>query len=717
MTNIKALTYKGLKILIWPIIILIGVFAVTAIAIKYDESINSLWIITAAICVYLIFYRFYSAFIAAKILAFDSKLQTPAYKFKDGRDYEPTNKWVLFGHHFAAIAGPGPLIGPTLAAQFGYLPGVLWILIGSVIGGCVQDMVILFYSVRHNGKSLSSMAKDELGKIGGIAAIVGTLMIMVILIAVLGLVVVNAMKHSAWATSTVFATIPIAIIIGIYMRYIRPGAVLEASLIGITLLLSAVIGGEYIQKSELLNHFFNYDAKTLAWIVIAYGFTATILPIWLLLAPRDYLSSFLKLGTIILLAAAIIILHPELKMPPLTKFIDGTGPIFAGKIFPFVFITIACGAISGFHSLIASGTTPKLIENEKDIRFIGYGAMTLESLVAIMALIAASIMEPGVFFAINSPISAVGKEATEIVAKINSWGFAVTVEQMEILAKQVGEETLFNRTGGAPSLAVGMASVFANLFGNSLLAVWYHFVIMFEAVFILTTLDAGTRVCRFMIQDILGNFSKTIGDTSHYPSIVITSFIAVASWGYFLYAGVIDPNGGVNMLWPLFGMSNQILAAIALSIATVMICKSGKIKYCWITLIPLIWLTTSTLTAAWQKLTSDNIRIGILSNINHLKSGIQTDLTSQLIFNQYVVATLTAFFASILIIVILDTTQTILKQETMLKKLKYLYWKLNGDLEYQKYLQSNHHDHKPLNKKDFFLKKEQEKWGKINRCC
>jgi carbon starvation protein len=658
------------QVMTWLTISLLGTSAFAFIAFFRGETINSLWIITAAICTYLIGYRFYSAWVAAKVLTIDETRKTPAITLRDGRDYEPTNKWVVFGHHFAAIAGPGPLIGPTLAAQFGYLPSMLWILIGSVIGGCVQDLVILFFSVRHNGKSLCQMAKDELGKFGSAAAVIGIMIIMIILISVLGLVVVNAMKHSPWATSTVFFTIPIALFIGIYMRFLRPGAVLEASILGFLLLIFAVFAGQWIQENEFLKQFFNYDGKTLAFWVMAYGFIAAVLPVWMLLAPRDYLSTFLKLGTITLLALAIIILHPEIKMPALTQFVDGNGPIFAGKIFPFVFITIACGAISGFHALIASGTTPKLISSEKDIRMIGYGSMVLESFVAIMALIAACIMEPGIFFAINSPAGIVGKTAIEAVQTINGWGFSLSVEQMEDLAKNVGEETLFNRTGGAPSLAIGMATIFSKTFGQSMLSIWYHFVIMFEAVFILTTLDAGTRVCRFMLQDVIGNFSKKWGQNSWYPSIFLTSFIVVAAWGYFLYNGVIDPNGGVNILWPLFGIANQILAAIALCIATTMIIKSNKSRYFWVTALPLVWLSIVTLSASWQKLFSDNIRIGLLAGArdlqdkftNHLLPPEKMVIAEKLIFNQYVVASLTAFFATLLMVVIFDMIRITVKR-------------------------------------------------------
>ena len=519
------------------------------------------------------------------------------------------------------------------------------------------------------------MARDEIGVVGGAAALIGTFLIMMILIAVLGLVVVNAMKHSPWATSTVASTIPIAMLIGFYMRNIRPGKVLEASLLGVILLLAAVVFGGWIDHQTSLRVLFDHDGLPLAYSVIVYGFAAAILPVWMLLAPRDYLSTYMKLGTVILLAIAMLILQPTIKMPALTQFIDGTGPIFGGKLFPFVFITIACGAISGFHALIASGTTPKLLENERDIHMIGYGAMLLESFVAIMAMIAATVLEPGVFFAINSPAGVVGKEAVDAIAKINSWGFAVTVEQMNQLAKDMGESSLFARTGGAPSLAVGMASIFGSAFssvlgstyGKSMLALWYHFAIMFEAIFILTTLDAGTRVGRFMLQDMLGNIWPKMAQTSWWPSVLITSALVVAGWGYFLYIGVIDPNGGVNILWPLFGIANQMLAAIALCVATGILVKSGKLKFAWITALPLVWLVIMTSTAAWQKIFSDDIRIGFFAAARDMSSKLAAGLlppekaavAPQLIFNQHLDAYLTLFFVLVLWVVIFDMLRMI----------------------------------------------------------
>ena len=657
--------------LIWIFLSVLGAFAFSIIALSRDESINALWFITAAVCIYLVAYRFYGAWIAAKVLVLDEFKETPAVKNNNGRDFIPTNKWVVFGTHFAAIAGPGPLVGPTLAAQFGYLPGTIWILVGAVLGGAVQDMTILFFSVRRNGKTLGQMAKEELGQLAGTASLIATFVIMIILISVLGLVVVNAMKHSPWATSTVAATIPIAMFIGFYMRFIRPGRVLEATAIGVTLLLFAVyIGGE-IDKSETLRVYFDHGGLFLAWSIILYGFAAAVLPVWMLLAPRDYLSTFVKLGTIIFLAIAIAILQPDIKMPAITNFADGSGPIFGGSLFPFVFITIACGAISGFHALISSGTTPKLIDNEKYIPMIGYGGMLLESFVAIMAMVAACVLEPGVFFAINSPVGIVGSDPSVVIQTINSWGYPVTQNQMEQLAKDVGETTLFARTGGAPSLAVGMASIFANAFGKNLLAMWYHFAIMFEAVFILTTLDAGTRVGRFMLQDILGNIHPKFGRTSWLPSTILTSAIVVACWGYFLYIGVIDPNGGVNILWPLFGIANQILAAIALSVGTAILIRTGRVKFAWITGIPLSWLAIITSTAAFQKIFSDDVRVGFLSAANSMTEKVSAGIVSeekisimnQLIFNLRFDAVITAILTIVLWLVIFDVLKLFLNKK------------------------------------------------------
>jgi carbon starvation protein len=644
------------------VLAVIAAFAVGGIALQRDEPINALWIVTAAVCIYLLGYRFYAAWITAKVLSADATRATPAERLNNGRDFVPTHRWVVFGHHFAAIAGPGPLVGPTLAAQFGYLPGTLWILVGSVLGGCVQDMIILFLSIRRDGRSLGQMARDELGALGGFAALIGTLMIMVILIAVLGLVVVNAMKGSPWATSTVTATIPIAIFIGFYLRRLRPGRVLEGSILGVALLVLSVWAGGLVDQSEGLRGLFNHPGPPLALAVIVYGWCAAILPVWMLLAPRDYLSTFLKLGVVALLAVAIVIMHPVLKMPAMTQFIDGTGPLFSGKVFPFVFITIACGAISGFHALVSSGTTPKLITNETDVRLVGYGSMALESFVGIMAMIAATLLDPGVYFAINTGSGIVGAAAADAVTTISSWGFPVTVDQMQALAREMGESSLFARTGGAPSLAVGMASIFGTSFGRGLMSVWYHFAIMFEAVFILTTVDAGTRVGRFMVQDLLGQVWKPMAKTSSYPSILISSSLIVAAWGYFLYIGVIDPNGGINILWPLFGISNQMLAGIALSVATGIIVKRGKIRYALVTLLPLAWLAVVTTVAAVQKIFSTDPKLGFFAGANDLALKLaagtlppdRAAVAPTLIFNQNLDGWLTVFFTVVLWFVICD---------------------------------------------------------------
>ncbi|MDY6983053.1 MAG: carbon starvation CstA family protein [Pseudomonadota bacterium] len=664
MSAVSSTARNPVSLIGWAAVALLGAGALGGIALNRGESVNSLWLIVAAICVYALGYRFYSAFIAARVLMLDASRATPAETKSDGRDYIPTNRWIVFGHHFAAIAGPGPLVGPTLAAQFGYLPGTLWILIGAVLGGCVQDFVILFCSIRRDGRSLGQIARDELGPIGGAVAMIGVMAIMIILIAVLGLVVVNAMRFSPWATSTVAATIPIAMLIGLYMRNLRPGRVLEGSLLGFALLIFAVFAGGWIDDSSI-REWFNYDGAPLALMVIGYGFAAAVLPVWLLLAPRDYLSTFMKIGTIIALALAIVVIRPEIQMPAITPFIDGSGPVFGGKLFPFVFITIACGAISGFHALISSGTTPKLIANEGDARFIGYGAMAMESFVAIMALIAATVLEPGIYFAINSPGGFVGTDPATAVATISSWGFPVTVEQMNNLAAAMGESTLFARTGGAPSLAVGMASIFSSAFGNTLLDVWYHFAIMFEALFILTTVDAGTRVARFMLQDMLGNIVPAIGRTSWYPSVLICSAIVVAGWGYFLYMGVIDPLGGINSLWPLFGIANQMLAAIALCVATTILVKSGRARYVWVTAGPLVWLVIVTTAAAWAKLFDPDLRVGFLSHANDLAQkladgtlqGTAAAQAPQLIFNDRLDAALTAFFLVTTWVLVIETAR------------------------------------------------------------
>ena len=605
--------------LIGVLLAVVGGFAVGGIALHRAEPINSLWLVTASVCIYILGYRFYAKWIETRVFVADYARATPAERLNNGRDFLPTHRWVVFGHHFAAIAGAGPLVGPTLAMQFGYLPGTLWIIVGAVLGGCVQDMIILFMSTRRDGRSLGQMARDELGAVGGTAAVLGTLMIVIIIIAVLGLVIVNAMKHSPWATSTVFATLPIAVLIGFYVRYWRPGQIMEGSIIGLVLILGAVVAGGWIDHSPTLRTWLDWDGTSLAAFVIVYAFIAAVLPVWVLLAPRGYISTFLKIAVVVLLAVSILIMRPDIKMPALTQFVDGTGPIFAGKVFPFVFITIACGALSGFHALVSSGTTPKLVANEGDIRLAGYGSMAVESFVGIMAVIAATLLDPGVYFAINAGAGAVGATADAAVATISGWGFPVTVEQMHELAREMGETSLFARTGGAPSLAVGMASIFGTAFGEGLLALWYHFAIMFEAVFILTTVDAGTRVGRFMLQDAMGQIWKPMGRTSWYPSVIISSLLIVAGWGYFLYQGVVDPLGGINTLWPLFGIANQLLAATALALATTIVLKTAaRPLYALAPALPLVWLLAVTMTAGFEKITNADRRIGFLAQADHL---------------------------------------------------------------------------------------------------
>ena len=616
---------KLVRTIIWFAVVATGSLAVSVIALRRGESINAMWLVVAAGCCYSLGYRFYSKFIATKVLLLDPVRATPAERLENGRDFVRTNKWVVFGHHFAAIAGPGPLVGPVLAAQFGYLPGTLWILAGAVFGGCVQDFVILLFSVRRDGKSLTEMAREEIGKVGGFIAYVAVLAIIVILLGVAALIVVNALKGSPWGTFTIAMTIPIALLMGLYLRRIRPGKVLETSILGFVLVMSAIVGGQWVSQSPTWAHWFTYSASTLAIVIIIYGFAASALPVWLLLAPRDYLSTFVKLGTIVLLALGIVLVRPQLQMPPLTRFIDGTGPVFAGSLFPFAFITIACGAISGFHSLISSGTTPKLIARETETRMVGYGAMLAESMVAIMAMIAACTMQPGVYFAINSPAGVVGQSPDAAVNTISQWGFPVTAANMAALAHSVGEQTLYNRTGGAPAFAVGMAQIFAHsLSGDAVMAIWYHFAIMFEALFILTVLDAGTRVGRFMVQDALGHIWKPFGRTSWYPSILSTSALIVGAWGFFLWQGVKDPLGGINSLWPLFGIANQLLATVALCVATTIIIKMHRARYALVTLLPLCILVSITFTASFHKIFDPNPRIGFLAHAKLLATQIAT---------------------------------------------------------------------------------------------
>ena len=649
---------KSLLALIWIAVSLLGAAAIGVVALRRGEPLNALWLVTAATCSYALGYRFYSKFIAAKILSLDAFRATPAERLENGRDFLVTNKWVVFGHHFAAIAGPGPLVGPVLAAQFGYLPGTLWVLVGAVFAGCVQDFVILLFSIRRDGKSLTEMAKEETGPVGGFIAYAAVIAILIILLAVIALVVVNALKDSPWGTFTIGMTIPIALLMGLYLRRIRPGKVLEVSVLGFILVLLAIWGGQWVSQTPALASVFTLRAPTLAVLIILYAFAASVLPVWLLLAPRDYLSTFVKLGTVGLLGIGIVALHPTLHMPAFTRFVDGTGPVFAGKVFPFAFITIACGAISGFHSLISSGTTPKLIARETESRIVGYGAMMAESAVAIMAIIAASVLQPGIYFAINSPAGIVGQTAQAATATISNWGFSVTAADMQALAHAVGEQTLFNRTGGAPAFAVGMAHIFSqSLGGGTVMALWYHFAVMFEALFILTILDAGTRVARFMIQDALGHIYKPLGRTSWYPSILATSALIVAAWGYFLWQGVKDPLGGINSLWPLFGIANQLLATVALCVATTIIIKMHRARYAAVTLAPLAWLVAVTFTASWQKIFDPSPRIGFLAQARALAAGPSTSATARLIFNNQLDAAVTAGLVLMVTLIIFESVR------------------------------------------------------------
>jgi carbon starvation protein len=654
------------SVILWIAISVGGAGALGAIALFRREPINAMWLIIAATCVYLVGYRFYSRFVALKVLELDDLRATPAERLENGRDFVPTNKWVVLGHHFAAIAGPGPLVGPTLAAQLGYLPGTLWILIGAVLGGCVQDFIILFASIRRDGKSIGQIAKEEVGPVAGFTALFAVLSILVIMLAVIALVVTNALKGSPWGTFTLAMTIPIAMLMGIYLRFLRPGKVLETSIMGFVLVMIAVIGGQYVAANTSLAPLFTYDARMLSIMIIVYAFAASVLPVWLLLAPRDYLSTFVKLGTILLLALGILAVRPMLAMPAVTRFIDGTGPVFAGKIFPFAFITIACGAISGFHSLISSGTTPKLITREGQARMVGYGSMLMESFVAIMAIVAACVLQPGIYFSINSPPGIVGSDPVAATATISSWGYPVTPADMRNLADMVGEQSMFARTGGAPSLAVGMAHIFAStLGGHRLMAIWYHFAIMFEALFILTLLDAGSRVGRFMLQDLLGQFWAPLGRTSWYPSVFLSGVLIVSAWGYFLYQGVMDPLGGINSLWPLFGIANQLLASVALCVATTILIKMNKARYAWVTVLPMLWLVLVTQTASYQKLFHSNPRIGFLAEADRLHGllaagkvpAAQVVATERLIFNNRLDAAVTALLAGMVLVILFDSVR------------------------------------------------------------
>jgi carbon starvation protein CstA len=605
---------KIASFLLWPVIAIVGAFSFAALALGRGENVSAVWLVTAAVCVYFIAYRFYSKFIADKVLRLDDTRQTPAERHNDGMDYVPTNRWVLFGHHFAAIAGAGPLVGPVLAAQMGFLPGTLWILAGVVVAGAVQDFIVLFASVRRDGKSLGEMIKMELGPTAGSIALVGVLAIMIIILAVLSLIVVKALTGSPWGLFTIAATIPIALIMGVYMRFIRPGRVGEASVIGVVLLMTALIYGRAVANDPTWGPIFTLDGPQLAWALILYGAVASSLPVWLMLAPRDYLSTFLKIGTIVALAIGIYYVAPSLAMPATTRFIDGTGPVFSGALFPFLFITIACGSVSGFHSLISSGTTPKMVEKESHMRLIGFGGMLMESFVAIMALTAACVLDPGIYFAMNSPSAAIGATAANAAQVISSWGFTITPDMINQTAVDIGENSILSRAGGAPTLAVGMAKILAQaLGGKSMEAFWYHFAILFEALFILTAVDAGTRVGRFMIQDMLGHVYKPMGNTQFLPANLVGTGLCVALWGYFLYQGVIDPLGGINTLWQLFGVGNQMLAGIALLLCTSVLVKMKREKYVWVTLVPTAWLLITTLTAGVEKIFHSDPRIGFLA--------------------------------------------------------------------------------------------------------
>ncbi len=644
----------------WIALALVGAFALGTVALARGETINALWIVVAAVAVYMIAYRYYARFIANSVMQLDGTRATPAVRLNDGLDYVPTNKHVLFGHHFAAIAGAGPLVGPVLAAQMGYLPGMMWILAGVVLAGAVQDFMILFVSTRRDGRSLGDLIKSELGIVPGVIALFGTFMIMTILLAVLALIVVKALADSPWGTFTVAATIPIAIFMGVYGRYIRPGRIGEISLIGFVLLMASIVFGGHVAADPVWGPAFTFTGKQLTWMLLAYGVVASVLPVWLLLAPRDYLSTFLKIGAIVCLALGILVVAPELKMPAITKFIDGTGPVWAGSLFPFLFITIACGSVSGFHSLISSGTTPKLLENELHAPYIGYGGMLMESFVAIMALVAASIIEPGVYFAMNSPAALIGTTPETAAAAISQWGFMITPEMLQQTAANVGEATIISRAGGAPTLAVGMAQIFSSVIGGqTMMAFWYHFAILFEALFILTAVDAGTRVGRFMLPDLIGTLVPSFRQVPSLVSSIIATLLCVSAWGYFLYQGVVDPLGGINTLWPLFGISNQMLAAVALILATVVLFKLKREKFAWVTMLPTSWLLICTLTAGYQKLFHENPKIGFLAHAAKFRNAAaegqvlapaKTALQmQQIVMNDYIDATLAAIFMAVVL--------------------------------------------------------------------
>lgn len=659
----------------WMLVGALAVVAFAMLALSRGESINALWLVTAALCTYAIGYRFYARFLADRVMQLDDRRLTPAECHNDGLDYVPTHKWVLFGHHFAAIAGAGPLVGPVLAAQMGYLPGTLWILVGVIFAGAVQDAMILFASTRRDGRSLGEMMRWEMGNVAGLVGMLGILAIVIILLAVLGMVVVKALVGSPWGVFTLLATVPIALLMGMYSRWFRPGKVGEVSVIGFILLMLALVYGSQVAQHPYWGPLLSLDAKTLAKGLIIYGFLAAVLPVWLLLAPRDYLSTFLKIGTIVLLALGIVIVAPPLKMAAVTPFVDGTGPVFAGALFPFLFITIACGAVSGFHALVASGTTPKMLERESHIRSIGYGAMLMESFVAIMALVAACVLEPGVYFALNSPAALIGTNVDDAAAVIQQWGFVVTPEMLTQMARDIGETSILSRSGGAPTLAVGMAKILADLFGGasvgatSAMAFWYHFAILFEALFILTTLDAGTRVCRFLIQDFLGIAVPTLARTQSWPANILATGLAVSAWGWFLYQGVTDPFGGINSLWALFGIANQMLAAMALMLATVILIRMQKRSYVWVTALPMLWILVVTLTAGWQKVFSADAKIGFLAHAQKFSSALDAQLIlapaksqaqmQQIVFNDHVDAAMAILFMAVVITMLAFTVRAL----------------------------------------------------------
>ncbi|OLY76229.1 carbon starvation CstA family protein [Pseudomonas sp. CBSPBW29] len=644
-----------LRHLPWLLLAIVGACALGVVALRRGEAINALWIVVAAVAIYLVAYRYYSLFIANHVMQLDPLRATPAVLNNDGLDYVPTNKHILFGHHFAAIAGAGPLVGPVLAAQMGYLPGTLWLIAGVVLAGAVQDFMILFLSTRRNGRSLGDMVREEMGRIPGTIALFGCFLIMIIILAVLALIVVKALAESPWGIFTVMATIPIAMFMGIYMRYIRPGRIGEISIVGVLLLLGSIWLGGQIAADPVWAKAFSFTGIQITWMLVGYGFVAAVLPVWLILAPRDYLSTFLKIGTIIALAIGILVTMPDLKMPALTQFIDGTGPVWKGGLFPFLFITIACGAVSGFHALISSGTTPKLLANEGHARYIGYGGMLMESFVAIMAMVAASVIEPGVYFAMNSPAAIVGADVVTVAQTVSSWGFAITPEALQAVAHDIGETTILARAGGAPTLAVGIAQILHSVLpGENTMAFWYHFAILFEALFILTAVDAGTRAGRFMLQDLLGSFVPALKRTESWTANLIATAGCVAMWGYLLYQGVIDPLGGINTLWPLFGISNQMLAGIALMLATVVLIKMKRQRYIWVTMLPAVWLLICTVTAGFIKLFDANPAIGFLSLAKKYSDALaggqilapakSIDQMQHVIWNAYTNATLTALF-------------------------------------------------------------------------